>query len=249
MIVEDVVRRPALLVRGGSFDATESTLWQEVLEGARPLLEAALPSVGRLELADGRSAGGTAWMVAPGIAVTAGHVARGLPRGCATTGCRVDFGRELGGGASTVCVVERIVCGPWQADVAFLELAEPSTAGSVAAPPPLLLGDASAAAVAVALVGYPVAPRDEACEPAEVRRLLDGMDGVKRLQPGRIVKLEPPRFDHDASTSGDNSGSPAVELSTGRVVGMHTDGSCTARANWGVCAGTIRSLVPTVASR
>jgi hypothetical protein len=122
-IVEDAERRPALLVRDGTFDSSESETWERALDGARPQLEAAIPSVGRLELEDGRSAGGTAWMVAPGIAVTAGHVARGLPRGCATTDCRVDFRREFRSGDSATFAVERIVCGRWEADVAFLRLA------------------------------------------------------------------------------------------------------------------------------
>ena len=82
----------------------------------------------------------------------------------------------------------------------------------------------------IAIIGYPAFdPRN----PAEVEDdLFDGVFRIKRLQPGlletptgaasfgKIVQA----LGHDASTLGGNSGSCAIELATGKVLGLHFGG-------------------------
>jgi endonuclease G len=82
----------------------------------------------------------------------------------------------------------------------------------------------------IAVIGYPAFdPRN----PAEVQDdLFDSVFRIKRLQPGL---LETPAdaasfgkmvraLGHDASTLGGNSGSCAIELGTGKVLGLHFGG-------------------------
>ncbi len=97
-------------------------------------------------------------------------------------------------------------------------------------PPPLPLATAAPAIGEtehlVYLVGYP-ATDNQGITPAEVlTRIFAGIYEVKRLQPGTITAISPtlPRFAHDCSTLGGNSGSVVLDLATHKVIGLHFSG-------------------------
>jgi endonuclease G len=67
-----VTSRPVLFVQNDSFIAPESDIWQERLNKSKPLIEAAVKAVGRVELTnhDTLDCVGSAWLVASDILVT-----------------------------------------------------------------------------------------------------------------------------------------------------------------------------------
>src|ERR1041385_1781642 len=68
--------RPSLLVQHDSFEVPAADTWKARLDPTRAKLETAIRSVGRVEVTTlGVPFIGTAWIIAPGIAVTNRHVA------------------------------------------------------------------------------------------------------------------------------------------------------------------------------
>lgn len=77
----------------------------------------------------------------------------------------------------------------------------------------------------------------------------------KRIEAGPLTGVDGDFLTYnDIDTLGGNSGSPIISARTGRVVGVHTNGGCTAAspagggANRGVAIGRIRAVSPTVQS-
>lgn len=253
---EAIVRRferPALLVRRGSFEVPESDTWHAHLSANRSKLERALASVGRVELANFRQSWvGTAWMIAPRIAVTNRHVAElfttrdggQLAIGHGLDGepieVFINFGAEhlepaRPGQRFRVTRVLHVAANrPSEPDLAFLEL-EPG------APPPIPLRSAAATADAVvAVIGYPA--RDPRNDAADMTRIFGEVFEVKRLSPGLVMfgAGDGPEFTHDATSLGGNSGSVVLDVESGMAVGLHFGGRYL-RANYAVTAPTLRA--------
>ena len=74
--------RPSLLIRKDRFELPNSGVWADVLTTHRELIEARLPSVGRIEVDDGAGYrhSGTGWVIAEGIIATNRHVAEVFAR-------------------------------------------------------------------------------------------------------------------------------------------------------------------------
>lgn len=77
----------------------------------------------------------------------------------------------------------------------------------------------------------------------------------KRIEAGPLTSVAGNYLTYnDIDTLGGNSGSPIISARTGRVVGVHTNGGCTASspagggANSGVAIGRIRAASPTIQS-
>ncbi len=90
----------------------------------------------------------------------------------------------------------------------------------------------------IVAVGHPL--RDDARNPAWSQLMFNGAFGVKRVSPGTILGVDGETVLHDASTLGGNSGSPLLDLDTGRVVAVHSLGQF-ALKNEAVGTGAIRS--------
>jgi hypothetical protein len=78
----------------------------------------------------------------------------------------------------------------------------------------------------VYVVGYPASDNQGLTPPDVMSRIFGDIYEVKRLQPGTITGISDtlPRFSHDCSTLGGNSGSCVVDLATHQVLGLHFSG-------------------------
>ncbi len=243
--------RPVLLVQDGTFgrvpDAFEES--EEIrarLMNAKAEIEAAIPSVGRINLTNHRMDWvGTGWLAGPQTIVTNQHVATEFAK--ATTdgfGFRtarnkksvkadVDLAQEYDRGTERLIKIDEII---WvedeeSLDVAILHVEDRDDAGQ-ALPDPmdLMTAEELTELVAnseawIAVIGYPA--RSIWNDPNDQQRIFDGIYGYKRLAPGKVMGLEPggERLNHDATTLGGNSGSAIVDLTTGKVAGLHFGGS------------------------
>ena len=243
--------RPVLLVQDGTvtppadattFAAGESAVITARLQDAKQHIESALPSVGRVELANHRMSWvGTAWMVAPQVAVTNRHVAEIFAAGApdapqlrvADQAGRVvrpsiDWRREHARPHEAVVRVEKVLWiepdgGP---DLALLRVRAADEDGRATPDPiPLLDEEATAAASGawVVVIGYPQwSPYNDA---ADQQRIFDGIYGVKRVAPGTVTAVSSDgQLTHDATTLGGCSGSVVLDLASGCAAGLHFGG-------------------------
>ncbi|GAA1651690.1 DNA/RNA non-specific endonuclease [Saccharothrix algeriensis] len=254
--VEAIVQRlgrPTLLVRNDTFELPQAKIWRSRLYPAKSRLDAAIRSVGRLEVT-GLSVpyAGTAWMIAPGIAVTNRHVVAELvrPRGgefvfrASPIGqpltARLDFKEEYAGVRPFEVRVKRVLYvadqGADAPDLAFIELEAPK--GRLLPPPvPLYEGEPQPGQV-VAVIGYPAEdPRNSLLDQT---RLFGGIYDVKRLAPGEVMgKVDRKVFTHDCTTLGGSSGSVVIDVETGGALGLHFAGEYL-DANYAVTVAELR---------
>ena len=264
-VTEAVVRdfmRPVCFVRRGRLQLPRSRTWRSRLLPVRARLEAAIPSVGRIEFTGhpSRRWGGTGWVVDDRVVVTNRHVAelfverrgrRWQPKVEDLDGrpyeARLDFREEYRQAARLepleIAVESVFFVAPSQGpDLAFLRMA---TSTELPPPLPVLDGDLADDA-SIAVIGYPGKDPD-AVPSAEVeRRIFRGIFDVKRVSPGQILISDPDRwyFTHDATTLGGSSGSAVVDLETGAVAGVHFRGLLET-ANYAVKCSALRELLAT----
>lgn len=253
---EAIIRRfgrPALLVRNNTFEVPVSDTWAATLYPNKSKLEAAIPSVGRVEVVSSVPPYiGTAWMITSDIAVTNRHVAlefasrrqgggwdfRRSPDGQIMR-MRVDFKEEhLQTATFNADIVEIIFIADntnSAPDLAFIRLRP----GAVPLPPPLPLFDGNLRdKQKVAVIGYPA--EDSRNGAADQSRIFANIFDVKRLAPGEVTGANGGSvFTHDCTTLGGNSGSCVIDIETGAVVGLHFAGEYLLN-NYAVPAATVR---------
>lgn len=256
--------RPAYFVRENTFDTSSapssSQEVDQVVNEAREVIQAAIPSVGRINLRNHRKPWvGTGWVVAENVLVTNRHVAaefaeRGdegfvfIESNGQTARAELDTLREHGSGQEVVFRLRKVL---WIAppigshDVAFLSIDARGEEGQ-SQPPPIKLLDAPALAglpVArwTAVVGYPgFSPYNNA---QDQQRIFEGIYGVKRMQPGQVMaKGANGIVQHDATTLGGNSGSVVLDLTSGKAVALHF-GGIEGDTNSAVAAPIVASLL------
>lgn len=233
--------RPVLAIRDGDavleFAQSASTAWRETLVAASPRLRRTIPSVGRVELTNYVAAPsvGTAWMIAPGVAVTNRHVAEYFVQRSAG-GLRfllgddrripisvdVDFAEEFGSDVEREFDVEEVIyLAPMTLpDIALLRIKGKS---GLALPPPLTLSKTSSVGKTVAVIGYP--HRDPFLpEQALMDEIFFSGYERKQIAPGFVMNELTADIEHDCSTLTGNSGSPVIDLESGEVVGHHRAG-------------------------
>lgn len=239
--LEAIIRadiRPVFDIRNGTYTAT-GEIWGARLSApdVKERIEAAIPSVGRISM---KAAApdvylGTGFVVGNGLLLTNRHVAELFATGVGDRGIQlragrvpiIEFGRETLRESGISLEIARVLLIHPYWDVAVL-----AVQGLPASILPLTLSaqDEGTANGSVCVIGYPAFdPRN----PASVQQgLFEGSFGVKRVQPGEIHGIaDTPSFGksvhaltHDCSTLGGNSGSALINLSDGKVCGLHFGG-------------------------
>lgn len=217
-------------------DQADSVIWGERLAKARPLLDAAIPAVGRIDLTGGAlSWVGTGWLVAEDVVVTNRHVAREFAQRegdrftfkmgeARRMKAALDFLQEIDNPRQLVFeLVEPLHIeeggGP---DVAFFSVRQ--TSGDTSLAKPIKLSPSIRKTEAVAAIGYP-AYDSRIPEPALMRRIYGDVFDKKRLAPGGVTQVDDARIWHNCTTLGGNSGSVVLDLETGEAMGLHFSGS------------------------
>lgn len=235
--------RPVLLIQKDRLTAEPPPVWEADLKDFESNIEAALPSVGRVEVIGHPKLltwAGTAWVAAPGLVVTNRHVVQTFAAQEAGSrwrilqgrAARIDFGRWLDADPDDsrifdVRTDEPILVHP-QHDLALVPVARTSRNGAGAFPPALDIASDGVDATEgrkVYVAGHP-ARNDNAPERLLQYRLFQGIFDVKRLQPGQVMQVlaDEGNLLHDCSTLGGNSGSPVIDLETNHVLGLHYAG-------------------------
>ena len=248
--------RPTLLVRRGTFETPELAEWRSRILPYKSKIDRAIAAVGRVEVGfAAQPYVGTAWMVAPGIAITNRHVAvefagrqgrdyvmRSNPGGQRFIP-RVDFREEYLDNRPLEVAVGRVLFIAGDADsdpdLALMELTA-TNGRPLPDPIPLFDGEPVPGSVVVT-IGYPAA--DSRNDAADQARLFGGIFDVKRLAPGLVVdRVNDISFTHDCTTLGGSSGSVVLDVETGAAVGLHFAGEYLS-ANYAVNAGAIADRV------
>ena len=230
--------RPVVDIASDTFDAPKGYWGLLGRDGIRNLIEAAIPSVGRIELPDDPrlAYGGTGFIVGPDLLMTNRHVAELFCSGLGAKGINfkpgqssiIDFREEYVDTPNIqIRVVSVVMIHPYW-DMALLRVD-----GLPSAQIPLTLGTTHPEDLNqrnVAIIGYPAFdPRNS----ADVQnRIFRGIYDVKRLQPGTLTGRKLVQsfensnrvLEHNASTLGGNSGSAVIDLASGEVVGLHFAG-------------------------
>lgn len=220
--------RPALLVQDGTFLPPPEE-WQH-LAVYRAGIDHAIARTCRIETEGGIALDwvGTGFVVAPDLVATNRHVVQEFASYDPNRGWRIhdgirvraDFRQEIG----STAVADVPVTGIWgvhnRFDIAILQM-RPGLC-----PSPIPAGLANLAAQRdVVVIGYPAydSRRNDA---AVMDRIFRGIYNVKRVQPGRIMLRDTANYllRHDSSTLGGNSGSPVIDVQSGRLIGIHFRG-------------------------
>jgi endonuclease G len=257
--------RPVLLVQRDTWQAPRSleiVKWLGSPDDNSNTLRKCLPSVGRIEIIsdDDQDYLGTGWMLSEDILITNRHVAEafGTQRGSGfgfknwpdgdAMRVRVDFKREYQQADLAQVGVRNVLyiapAGDIFPDMALVRLER----GGGRMPEPIELDEAPLAfnpgdpndRPPLAVVGYPA--EDIRNDAMASRQIFDGIYRVKRLSPGRVMSVTPNGrlLEHDCTTLGGNSGSPIINLATGRVCGLHYAGTYRSR-NFAVTAGWLKA--------
>ncbi len=230
--------RPVVFIQNDSFGDLPTPWTHFAGDSIRRRIEAAIPSVGRIELPDSPwiPYGGTGFVVGDNLLMTNRHVGELFATGLGAKNlafrpgqsAAIDFKRETGSDASVNLRVREIVMIHPHWDMVILRVDGLPTGHakltlSVLSPEELDGKD-------IAVIGYPA--RDERNDLALQDRIFQSVYNVKRLHPGRIRPREAinsfghsvKAMTHDSSTLGGNSGSAVLDVSTGHIVGLHFAG-------------------------
>lgn len=218
--------RPAILIKDDWVVETASDPWQTVLTDHKAKIERAIRATSRLETSDGTVPFlGTAFGLAPRLAVTGKHVA-GLLKTDGSKEYWLNFKAEHGSDAIQKVPVTGVRFTHPDFDFAILELE------SDLAPEQILTLslDIPQKGQDICVIGYPALDVRNDREIQE--QLFQSIYGVKRVMPGKVLDTETNSLTgqnilcltHDASTLGGTAGAPVIDLQSGDVVGINYAG-------------------------
>lgn len=254
--------RPLLTIRDdvAVIDGIENdAIWSARLKTARPILDHAIRTVGRIELTGfSYEWVGAGWLVAENILVTNRHVAEvfvervgeefafrnGADGPIAAT---IDFRREFDDLNTLLFRVMKVLHvenrpGP---DVAFLEI--DVHAGNARLPTPIELATTIFPDQAVATIGY-LTFDSRAKDRQLMEQIYGNVHDRKTLAPGFLTRLEETQLCHDCTVPGTNSGALVVDLESGQAIGLHTSGGFLSQ-NYAVRSDVILRILADVRSR
>ncbi len=236
------VGTPVFLIRNNAVDIDsareEAKAWRRILTDNAANVDRAMVSIGRVDVSNAdRDYAGTAWVIDDGLVITNRHVANLFAEASGTgfkfkigfdarreIGVNIDFLEEFGNAASDEVKIERVV---WVApengpDVAFLKLEQKSSpVGRLKLD---LASELPVRNLPVAAIGYP-ASDSRFSDQRLAEKIFGGVFTKKRLAVGNLLAADENRVTHSCSTLGGNSGSPLLDIGTGRVMGLHYSGT------------------------
>lgn len=228
--------RPAYVIDNGSF--IPNGQWDFLATGKiRKNIEAAIPSVGRIEVPKGfRPYAGTGFVVGDNLLMTNRHVAQIFASGVGTKMLKfdpgqiagIDFLREVPAAGKPdpvfLEIVEVVMIHPYW-DMALLRTKSPLPVQHQ----PLKLSTKTPQDLAgrnVVVIGYPA--KDQRSNLKVQEEIFGGRYEIKRLMPGEhdgaVNYGGQDVMAHDTSTLGGASGSAVLDVESGEVVGLHFAG-------------------------
>lgn len=213
--------------------------WQHLEQDPyKGFIKAAIPSIGRVEIPNHPSApyGGTAFVVGTDLLMTNRHVAETFATGLGIKDLNfipgrspgIDFKQEIIPSEPIVLKFDTVLMIHPFWDCALIKVTGMPTDRK-----PLLLEGKEPDVLVdhdIAIIGYPA--QDNRNDLQLQNRIFRGIFQRKRMQPGRLKGYRPIRsygniveaISHDSSTLGGNSGSATIDITTGRIVGLHFAG-------------------------
>ncbi|WP_299104352.1 serine protease [uncultured Tenacibaculum sp.] len=234
------VDRPVFLINNDQIDISRITKWNNQIEQNVETISKAIRSVGRIEIkGDDVNFIGTGWLIKnTNIIVTNRHVADEFAARKEgeflfrqdwlgdTYSVRIDFKKEHSSNAEYEFSVKEIVYLAKQRDldIALLRIDNENFKGD-GLPEGLELSHAIPNLQdEIYVIGFP------ACNGIKNKTLRDkyfnGIIGKKQFAPGTFCKTGTSKYiyRHDCTTWGGNSGSPVIDFSSGKVLGIHYAG-------------------------
>jgi Trypsin-like peptidase domain len=182
----------------------------------RALLQAAIPSVGRIESpASGFEFLGTAFVAGKDLLLTFEN-----PMLTAASGnLFVNFGREVVARSAPWVRVEEVVNLPARVTLLRASLPEKLVPLTLAARRPEGIDGRD-----LAVIAYPA--HDQRNDPDYLSETFGSVYDVKRLLPGRALGVNPEdtELTHDCTTTGGCAGAPVLDVVSGLVLGLHHSG-------------------------
>ena len=244
------IHRPAFLIQNGEFpypvpsSENSEINWGEILSPHRNDIEKAIESVGRVEFSSNNGDEwnmATGFLVAENIMMTCRHVAEFF---CEYNNSnnqwtfktdkknrRIDYHEEKDNDKALEFKIKEIVKVYDNPDIALFKITKTTKVSwsdkRQNHPEPLILADnmPNPANNKVYIVGY---PNVDTTEPDyNLVAVLEGILGVKRLQPGITKSIpggDPKILYHDCSITYGNSGSCVIDINTNQVIGLQYRG-------------------------
>ncbi|MBK8254164.1 MAG: trypsin-like peptidase domain-containing protein [Polyangiaceae bacterium] len=244
--------RPAVLVQNDKLDAAAFLDWPADLKKA---VESLLPGVGSIAYKSPPGAWGgapsrigmaTCFLVADRVVATNIHVMDQIHdagRKVHDMVVRFDLEHNMTERAKPIAVKGELARHPDRTrDLVLLELAESGPMGAL----PLDWTSTPSETSAIVAIGHPL---KDSRSPSWSQLMFENKFGVKRVSPGIVLGTDSDMIFHDASTTGGSSGSAIVDLSTQKVIAIHSSGDFALRNNAVLLStakneSTLRSHIP-----
>jgi len=253
--------RPAFVVQDHDFKVPKDHPWAPLLQMYQEHIKRAVSSVGIFEIVrnDKKYPSGTGWLLTEDLVVTNQHVTEVF---CEKVNGKfqlkegfekitIDFNEEFERIHDYEFKVLEIVhveeddtsLYNHTPDLAILRVEKINKNGE-SLPPPLELYDEELKVnQPIAIIGFPSADYKL---PLKRKRIFNNIYDVKRVQPGlikRIKMLYDFDFQHDCATLVGNSGSPVIDILTGKVVGTHFAGSLNVFEGYAVRVDVLKNIL------
>ncbi|RPI18636.1 MAG: serine protease [Ignavibacteriae bacterium] len=253
--------RPALLIQDDKYETPESEIWTNRLEPYREKIINAIKATGRVELKNHTDYewAGTGFLLESNFIITNRHVAvlfgeknrsdkfvfKMNPAG-KNIHAYIDFKEEYHCPEEAEYELDEILyIAEDRSDIPDVAILKINGVNDDPKPLPLQLGlspDEPQYDQIVAVIGYP-AEDGYRNDPKEMSRIFNNIYDIKRLQPGMVkASTSGNEFTHDCSTLGGNSGSPVIDVNTGKVLGLHFSGSYR-KINYAVKSVYLQNLI------